>query len=404
MPSNDPAATIRPAAARPRLVSRALLLLFFAAFGAMTCFYLLLSVVPLYASSAGAGGLGAGLTTGALMLATVAAELAAPALIARLGYRVVLGAGLVLLGAPALALAGSASLPAILGVCVVRGVGLAIIVVAGSSLVATLVPRERRGEGLGLYGVVVGVPAVVALPLGVWLVERVGFPAVFVAGAVAALAGLAAVPALPGRDPGAAQPVGVLAGLRMPGQVRPALVFLLTAMGAGVVVTFVPLVTQASGKLAALALLAHATATTLARWWAGRSGDRHGHAGVLVLGVVAVAAGMLALIFTRSPAAVVSGTVLLGLGFGVAQNASLALMFERVSAAGYDMVSALWNLAYDAGMGLGAAGFGLIAARTGYPAAFGLTAVLMLAALAPLWRDRSWLAPASDDALGATVS
>jgi predicted MFS family arabinose efflux permease len=404
MPSNDPAATIPPAAARPRLVSRALLLLFFAAFGAMTCFYLLLSVVPLYASSAGAGGLGAGLTTGALMLATVAAELAAPALIARLGYRVVLGAGLVLLGAPALALAGSASLPAILGVCVVRGVGLAIIVVAGSSLVATLVPRERRGEGLGLYGVVVGVPAVVALPLGVWLVERVGFPAVFVAGAVAALAGLAAVPALPGRDPGAAQPVGVLAGLRMPGQVRPALVFLLTAMGAGVVVTFVPLVTQASGKLAALALLAHATATTLARWWAGRSGDRHGHAGVLVLGVVAVAAGMLALIFTRSPAAVVSGTVLLGLGFGVAQNASLALMFERVSAAGYDMVSALWNLAYDAGMGLGAAGFGLIAARTGYPAAFGLTAVLMLAALAPLWRDRSWLAPASDDALGATVS
>jgi predicted MFS family arabinose efflux permease len=404
MSSNDPAATIPIAGAPPRLLSRALLLLFFAAFGAMTCFYLLLSVVPLYASSVGAGGLGAGLTTGALMLATVAAELAAPALIARLGYRAVLGMGLVLLGAPALALAGSASLAAILAVCTVRGVGLAIVVVAGSSLVATLVPRERRGEGLGVYGVVVGVPAVVALPLGVWLVRRVGFPSVFVAGAVAALAGLAAVPALPGRAPGAAQPVGVLAGLRMRAQVRPALVFLLTAMGAGVVVTFVPLATQASGKLAAMALLAHAAATTLARWWAGRSGDRHGHAGVLVLGVVAASAGMLALVFTRNPVAVVSGTVLLGLGFGVAQNASLALMFEQVSAAGYDMVSALWNLAYDAGMGLGAAGFGVIAVHAGYAAAFGLTSVLMLAALAPVWRDRSWLVPASDDALGTAVS
>jgi predicted MFS family arabinose efflux permease len=370
----------------------------------MTGFYLLLSVVPLYASSAGAGGLGAGLTTGALMLATVAAELATPGLLARLGYRVVLAAGLVLLGAPALALAGSASLAAILAVCVVRGIGLAIVVVAGSSLVATLVPRARRGEGLGLYGVVVGVPAVVALPLGVWLVERVGFPAVFLAGAVAALAGLAAVPALPGREPGGARRVGVLAGLRMPAQVRPALVFLLTAMGAGIVVTFVPLATQASGELAALALLAHAAATTLARWWAGRAGDRHGHAGVLVVGVVAAATGMLALVFTTSTAAVVIGTVLLGLGFGVAQNASLALMFERVSAAGYDMVSALWNLAYDAGMGLGAAGFGVIAAQTGYAAAFGLTAALMLAALAPVWRDRSWLAQAGDDALGATVS
>jgi predicted MFS family arabinose efflux permease len=393
--SSNHVATSPIAVPRPRLVSRALLLVFFASFGAMTGFFLLLSVVPLYASSAGAGGLGAGLTTGALMLATVAAELVTPALLARFGYRAVLAAGLVLLGAPALALAGSASLAAILAVCVVRGVGLAIVVVAGSSLVASLVPRERRGEGLGLYGVVVGVPAVVALPLGVWLVGRVGFPAVFVAGAVAALAGLAAVPALPGREPGAARPVGVLAGLRMRTQVRPALVFLLTAMGAGVVVTFVPLATQASGKLAALALLAHATATTLARWWAGRTGDRHGHAGVLVLGVVAAATGMLALVFTASPAAVVIGTVLLGLGFGVAQNASLALMFARVSVAGYDMVSALWNLAYDAGMGLGAAGFGVIAAQTGYAAAFGLTAALMLAALAPVWRDPSWLSPRS---------
>src|SRR5881397_1293931 len=105
------------------LMSRALGMYFLSAFGSMTSFYLLLSVVPLYATSVGAGGLGAGLTTGALMLATVAAELAAPALIARLGYRVVLGIGLVLLGAPALALAGSASLAAILAVCTGRGPG-----------------------------------------------------------------------------------------------------------------------------------------------------------------------------------------------------------------------------------------------------------------------------------------
>ena len=68
-----------------------------------------------------------------------------------------------------------------------------------------------------------------------------------------------------------------------------------------------------------------------------------------------------ALALTASPVAVVAGAVLLGAGFGVAQNASLTLMFDRVTAAGYDMVSAVWNLAYDAGMGLGAAGFGVVA-------------------------------------------
>jgi hypothetical protein len=64
---------------RPRILSRALLLVFGAGLGALTSFYLLLSVVPLYATSAGAGGNVAGLTTAALMFSTMAAELAVPA-------------------------------------------------------------------------------------------------------------------------------------------------------------------------------------------------------------------------------------------------------------------------------------------------------------------------------------
>ncbi len=375
---------------RPRIMTRALVLVFVSGFGAMTSFYLLLSVVPLYAGSVGAGGVGAGLTTGVLMFSTVAAELATPRLVARFGYRLVFAVGLLLLGAPSLALTASASMAAILTVSVVRGLGFAIAVVVGGALVASLVPRERRGEGLGLYGIVVGVPAVVALPLGVWLAGYAGYPLVFVAGAVAALAGLAVVPGLPGREPKPEQPVGVLAGLRAPALVRPSIVFSATAMAAGVVVTFLPLaVTQASGNLAVLALLIQAAAATLTRWWAGRYGDRHGPARLLIPGVLVAAVGMLALVLTASPTAVVVGMMLFGAGFGVTQNASLTLMFDRVSTSGYGTVSALWNLAYDAGLGLGAAGFGVLAAQTGYPAAFALTAALVLAALVPAWRDRS---------------
>ena len=87
------------------------------------------------------------------------------------------------------------------------------------------------------------------------------------------------------------------------------------------------------------------------------------------------------------------GALLLGAGFGAAQNASLSLMFERVSPAGYDMVSAVWNLAYDAGMGVGAAGFGLLVVRTGYQAGFAIVGLILVAALVPVWRDRRWLTP-----------
>ena len=45
------------------------------------------------------------------------------------------------------------------------------------------------------------------------------------------------------------------------------------------------------------------------------------------------------------------------------------------------------GVAPDGGMGVGAAGFGVLAGLTGYPWAFAVTAVLMLGALAPALRD-----------------
>jgi predicted MFS family arabinose efflux permease len=375
--------------ARPTLITTPVLLLFVATFGAMTSFFLLLSVVPQYVTSpgVGAGGVGAGLATGALMLSTVVFELVTPRLIARAGYRVMLAAGLLLLGVPSLALTSATSLSAVLAVCIVRGVGVAIFVVGGAALMASLVPAERRGEGLGLYGIVVGGPAVAALPAGVWLAEKVGYSPVFIVGAVSALAVLVAVPGLPGRVTTEDAPVGVLAGLRSAALVRPALIFALTSMATGVVVTFLPLaVPVGSGALASLALFAQAVTTTAGRWYAGLHGDRHGAGVLLIPGVLLAAAGMLTAAFVTSPAAVVVGMVLVGAGFGVAQNASLTMMFDAVPPSGYDTASALWNLAYDGGLGLGGVAFGVLAARTGYPVAFAVTAALMLVALAPVYR------------------
>jgi MFS family permease len=386
--------------ARRRILTRPLLMVYLSGLCAMISFYLLLSVVPLYATSVGAGRTGAGFTTGALMLSTVVAELFTPRLIARFGYRTTLAAGLLLLGAPALALPASRSLAAITAVCLVRGVGFAIIVVVGGALTAALVPSERRGEGLGLAGVVYGVPAMTALPLGVALASRFGTTGVFVAGGVAALTGLAAVPCLPrfrrdraehkdrdhrgDRDQrsGAAAPLGVLAGFRTPALLRPALAFSTSAMAVGVVVTFLPVRAGASsGGIAAVALLVQAATSTLTRWWAGRHGDRHGAARMLAPGLVVAAAGMLTLAISSSPVVVLLAMALFGTGFGVAQSATLSVMFAAVPESGYGTASALWNLAYDGAVGAGGAGFGLMAAQTGFQAGFAITALPILLAL-----------------------
>ncbi|MGE5292682.1 MAG: MFS transporter, partial [Micromonosporaceae bacterium] len=192
----------------------------------------------------------------------------------------------------------------------------------------------------------------------------------------------------PRRKPAGERHFGVAAGLRTPALARPSIVFSATTMAVGIIVTFLPLaVTRASGNLAGMALLAQPATSTLARCLAGRYGDRHGAEGLLVPGLLVSAGGMLILALTAVPAAVIAGAVVFGAGFGITQNASMTLMYARVPASGYGTVSALWNLAYDTGMGAGAVAFGVVTAWTGYSAGFALTAALMLAALVPARRE-----------------
>jgi len=396
-------------ASRPRLVSGRFAAALLSSFGALTSFYLLLSVTPMYAMSAGAGSAGAGLVTGSLMLTTVLAEFASPRLLGRFGYRAVFAAGALLLGGPAPALLLPHSMATIIAVSIARGIGFGLATVVLGALVAASVPAERRGEGIGLAGVVACVPAIVALPSGVWLAQNTGYAVVIAITAISALAPLAATPWLadPGDTGPAGQqagsghgeagsghaetetaPAGLLSSLRSGGMLRPGLVFAATTIAAGVVASFLPLAAGVSAGVATLGLFAQALTATASRWWAGRRGDRHGHAGLLIPGLLTAAAGMASLIWVSAPVVVIAGMCLFGIGFGIAQNATFALMLDRAPASGYGTASALWNLAYDAGYGTGPIVFGVFVAHTGYPAAFALTGLLILAALVPAVRDR----------------
>ncbi|WP_345562815.1 MFS transporter [Nonomuraea rosea] len=367
------------------MMTRSMNLMMAASVAGLLGFYLLFATVPLYAATGGAGEFGAGAVTGVMMLATVLAELAVPWLLARLGYRAVLALGLVLLGLPALLLPVSAELPLVLGVSLLRGAGLGVLVVAGTALTAELVPAGRRGEVLGLYGVAVGVPSIFGLPLGLWAGGAIGFTPVFVVAGLIPLAGLVAVLGLPHIAAAKPEPGERAAGMR--GLMAPALIFAGVTTATGVLVTFLPL--AGSPGLASAALLTQSLTTPVARWLAGKFGDRHGSARLLVPGLLATVTGVALQVWVGSPVAVVAGMAVFGAGFGVLQNATLVLMIERGPAA---RVSALWNLAYDAGMGVGAMGFGLVLGHTGYPLGFALVAVLMAVTL-PLTRVRPAYAP-----------
>ena len=382
-------------AVKTRLLSVPLAVTFLAEFTSLTSFLLLLSVMPMLAAAAGTGSSGAGLMTGSLLLGTVAAEAVATAAIRRFGYRTVLAAGAVLLGAPALAMLVREPQAVMVSVSVVRGFGFGLSGVAAGALTAKLLPPERRGEGLGLLGVVSGVPAIVALPAGIWLAGHHLAAAAAATAATVALLQLVAIRWLPGgREaqqtartgrPRSARGSGRMAGvaLRLP------LIFAAATIAAGVLDSFLPLAKGIPSNLASAALLVQAATATLSRWQAGKHGDRYGHARLLIPALAVAALGMAAMIVLGSPVVIFASMVLFGAGFGVIENATFALLIEQLPEA---KASALWNLAYDGGYGAGAAVFGLICVRTGYPAGFALTGALILAAVPVALRERQAVA------------
>ena len=238
------------------------------------------------------------------------------------------------------------------------------------------VPGERVDQRRAAAGVA-GVVAPLALRSGLGPAEPLARPSVrAAAGAEEPL----------GRQGTAEEPAGLVAVARTPAQRRPALLFAATTVAGGIVVAYLPL--AASGPAVAFGLFVQALAATAGRYGAGRWGDRHGHARLVGPGLAVSGVGMVLLLGVDRPAVLLTAMAVFGTGFGIMQSATYAVMVERAPAQGHGAVSALWNLAYDLGYGVGPLAFAAVVGTSGYPAAFALTGLVVLAGLRSARRIR----------------
>ncbi len=361
--------------------SRAFLLLLGTTVLSFGSFTLLLPVVPLQVSALGGGPVAAGEATAVFMAATVATQLRTPHLLRSRGHRWVLVAGCVLLGAPALLLPVVGSVVGVLAVTGLRGCGFGLLTVAAGALVAELVAPSLLGRASSLYGVAVGVPQLVTLPVGLSVVAAHGTTGVLLAGGVLGVVAAAGAVALPRGPLGAPPPETSPARLGGRALVVPVSALAVAAISFGATLTFLPLAVPTEPGVVALALTVLTAAMLVGRGLAGPLADRASRPGrVLPSGVLlaAAGAGVLALgVGVASPVLLVVGAGLFGGGFGLVQNDSLVLLFARAGPARRGPASAAWNIAYDAGTGLGAVVLGVVVAVAGYPWAFGVTAVVV---------------------------
>ncbi len=371
----------------------------------------LLPVAPLWAVHGGAGTAGAGLVNGVLLLFTVLTQPLVPAALRRLGWGPVLVTGMVLLGLPALLHIVSDELWVTLLLSAVRGLGFGILTVTGSAAVAELVEPTRRGKAIGLYGLSIAAPQLVLLPGSPWLAQHVGFWLVFVLGAIpllgsgAALALARAIQQLPTHPADTAPSAAAAAsGGEITHLLRPMVLLLGVTLVGGAVLSFLPQMSS-STTLTTAGLLMLTLLAALSRWRVGALADRYGAQPFLWPLVVLTTVSVTAVAWSvRDPDAtsalpLLIGLAVLGVCYGGLQNLTLVTSFESVTRAYYSRASAVWNVGFDLGTGLGSVIIGLVAAGASFTVALLVTAAislatLPLAVLRPRPRDLSGTPPA----------
>ncbi|MEU8705438.1 MFS transporter [Streptomyces sp. NPDC048565] len=358
-----------------------------AAFGGFASFNLLLSALPAYAVRSGAGPSGAGALTATLMASTLAVQPFTPWLFARLGRRNSLALSGALLGLPSLALPAASTLTALNGLAAVRGLGFGIFVVAGVTFTTELFPAAGRGRAIGWYGAAVGVAGVLGAPLGIALARQEAYTLTFALAAGTAGLVVAGSFGFP-RGTGPARPAGPRAARSwtvrgawrsLRPMTGPLLVEIASTTAYGVVFTFVPLTASAAPQ----ALLAAQASSVLARLVAGWLIDGYGGRRVLVPAVLVTALGTAAGSASDEPALLLAGAVLFGAGFGAVQSATLVLVMQAADegSAGLGRAGVAWNIAFDAGTGIGSLAGGPLLSAGGPSALFPTTAAALAALL-----------------------
>ena len=357
-----------------------------AAFGAWS---LLLPVVPTAVLDAGGSEALAGGSTGAFMAATVLTQVFVPRLLRRFGYRAVIACASLLLGVPALGYALGMDPAIVLTVSVIRGVGFGALSVAEAAIITELVPLRLLGRTTGIFGLSVGFSQMVALPSGLALAELVGYVPVYALATAIGLVGLAVcvrIPAIPKADPNTADLTSVRVPLwRLVAVPMLALTLVTTAYGA--VTNFLPVSVRdldpAAGAAFGGVLLAVLNfAAMISRYYAGIVLDRRGIPGtVLIPFQIYAAAGILliAVVLWQEASVwwLVVAAFLYGAGFGAVQNESLTLLFYRLPKSKASEASAMWNISFDGGTGVGSTVYGMMLASMTMAPMFGVAGAVV---------------------------
>ena len=379
----------RPASLdQPRLVTATFALVTLSSLAYFTAIGMLVPVLPHFVEGPlGGGSVAVGVAAGSFSLAAALFRPAIGRLGDRFGRRVLVVGGAAVAGVAVAGYTLAATLPALVALRLLTGVGEAGLFVGAATAVQDLAPDTRRGEAASYFSVAIYGGLAIGPALGEVVADAWGYDEVWLLAAA-----LCAVSAVLGRF----TPVGELAGptpgggrrrLLHPAALVPGTVLGLSLIGFAGFSTFVPLYAEDIGLDGSrLVFVLYAVVVLAVRVFGARVPDRFGPVPTASTALTATAIGLLLMAAWRQPAGLLVATAIFALGAALLFPALMRLVIDGAPDAERSSAVATFSIFFDLSQGLGALALGGVVAVGGKPSAFVVGAVLALAGLTVLRR------------------
>lgn len=270
-----------------------------------------------------------------------------------------------------------------------QGVSFAIFMTGNLTLLADLVPPDRRAEAVGIFGVSGLVTIALAPAVGEVIYRAWGFPALFLGSALVGMGSLAMTAATRPPAPAAAE-APVRLGAAFLRSYFPVLTAALQfGLANSVVFVFLPPFARAAGlpRIGPFYMVYTAMAVAV-RFLGGGLADRMGRRQVILPAILALSLGVILLSAVHSTPLLLLVAFVNGTAHGFLYPATSALALDLAPAGARGKALALFNIAVLVGVALGAFGFGWLVELVGYRVGFvGLGGLLTVGGLV-FWRKR----------------
>ena len=378
--------------ARPSLLTPMFLTVAAAELAYFTADGILLPALPRYVHGPlGGGDVAVGLVIGAFSVSAFFLRPLAGRAADRRGRRILMVTGAGVFGLSVIGYLFATSIPALIAMRLLTGVGEALFFVAAVSANLDLAPPERRGEAMSFASLSLYIGIGIGPVIGETLVRGPGYRWAWAASIGLALAAVALAWRLPAMMPETVQAPAAASSHRLVHRsgLLPGIVLFAAIWGMAGFLAFVPLYALDIGMAGAAPVLALFSGTVVViRSLGATIPDRLGSARATRIALAVSSSGLTVIWAWRDPAGLVLGALVLGVGVALLTPAVFALAVAGVAANERGAVMGTTSAFLDLAFGAGPATLGFVAAAVGRSGTFLAGAIVAAAGLVVVMTTR----------------